>query len=248
MAYYSRQTVLPEVGYEGQTRFKDSKVCLVGLGGLGSRTAIQLATMGTGHMRIVDYDVVEISNLQRQILYDINVLGCSKVEIAAKRLVELNPYVNIEPLSQKLDFCNANTIIQGMDLVVDGLDNMTARYALNKACQELGVPYIFAAAIINFGIVSTILPDETPCLECFYGNAVDNMLPKTQEVGVNPNILGIVSSIEVSEAVRLILGNKPNLAAKLIHCDINYLDFDVINITKALNCPVCGDKPTESKN
>jgi adenylyltransferase/sulfurtransferase len=202
--------------------------------------------MGVGHLRLVDCDVVEASNLQRQLLYGVNFLGYPKVEAAARRLRELNPHITVEPLPLSLGVDNAEGIIEGVDVVIDGLDSMTPRYALNRACQKLGVPYVFGAAIMTFGNASTIIPGKAPCLECFQGNLDDDMLPKCAVVGVHPSILGIIASVEVSEAVRLIVGQQPRLAGKLLHCDVGSLEFETVDIAKAENCPVCGLKPSGS--
>ncbi len=246
LKFYSRQIVLQEIGYNGQLKLKNAKVCLVGLGGLGSPAAMQLTAIGVGHLRLVDCDVVELSNLQRQILYDTKVLGYPKVEVATERLRDLNPNIIIEPIPISLNSHNAADIIKGMDVVVDGLDRMTPRYAVNRVCNNLGIPYIFGAAIMNFGNVSTIIPQKTPCLECFQGNLEDAVLPTCAVVGVHPSVLSIIASIEVSEAVRLILGEKPNLAGKILHCDIDDLVFEEIVVSRAENCPVCGSKSSRS--
>jgi len=242
---YSRQIVLSEIGYSGQLRLKNAKVCVVGLGGLGSPAALQLAAMGVGYLRIVDRDVVETSNLQRQHLYSVKFSGYPKVEVAAQRLRELNPNVEIEPLPLSLNMNNAEDIIRGMEVVVDGLDRMTPRYALNRACQKIGVPYVFGAAIMSFGNVSTIIPGKTPCLECFQGNLDDEMLPTCAVVGVHPSILNIIASIEVSEAVKIILGEEPRLSNKMLHCDIGDMVFEEVEVSRAENCPVCGSKPSD---
>jgi adenylyltransferase/sulfurtransferase len=244
LEFYSRQIVLPEIGYNGQLKLKGARVCIVGLGGLGSPAALQLAAMGVGYLRLVDRDVVELSNLQRQHLYDVNFLGYPKVEVAAKRLRELNPNIEIEPLPLSLNVNNVEGIVRGMDVVVDGLDRMTPRYTLNRACLKLGVPYIFGAAIMTFGNVSTIIPGKTPCLECFQGNLDDDMLPTCAVVGVHPSILNIIASVEVSEAVRIILREQPRLANRMLHCDVGNMEFEEVEISKAENCPVCGPKPS----
>ncbi len=244
LEFYSRQIVLPDIGYGGQLKLRKAKVCVVGLGGLGSPAALQLAAMGVGYLRLVDRDVVEISNLQRQHIYGVNFLGYPKVEVAAKKLNELNPNIKIDPLPLSLNEDNADEIVKGMDVVIDGLDRMTPRYALNRACQRLKVPYIFAAAIMTFGNVSTIIPGETPCLECFQGNLDDDTLPTCAVVGIHPSILSVIASIEVSEAVRIILGERPRLAGKILHCDIKELEFEELEISRADNCPVCGSKPS----
>jgi molybdopterin/thiamine biosynthesis adenylyltransferase len=244
LEFYSRQIVLRQIGYDGQLKLRNAKVCLVGLGGLGSSAALQLAAMGVGHLRLVDYDVVELSNLQRQHLYDVKSVGYPKVEVAAKRLRQLNPYIEIEPLPLSLSSNNAEDIIRRMDLVVDGLDRLSPRYALNRACVRFGVPYVFGAAIMTFGNVSTIVPGETACLECFHGGSEDETLPACAVVGVHPSIISVIASIEVSEAVRIILGEKPRLANRLLHCDIGRLEFEEIEIAQTEDCPVCGPAPS----
>jgi len=244
LEFYSRQIVLPNIGYDGQLRLRQASVCIVGLGGLGSPAATQLAAIGVGHLRLVDYDVVELSNLQRQHLYTTSSVGYPKVEVAARRLHELNPYIETEPLPLSVTTNNAEDVIRDMDLVVDGLDRMSPRYALNRACSKLGVPYVFGAAIMTFGNVSTIIPGETACLECFQRDFEDSTLPTCAVVGVHPAITNIVASIEVSEATRIILGEKPRLANKLLHCDIWHMEFEEVEIIKAQDCPVCGSKPS----
>jgi molybdopterin/thiamine biosynthesis adenylyltransferase len=246
LEYYSRQIVLADIGYNAQLRLKDAKACLLGLGGLGSPTAIQLATIGVGHLRIVDRDFVELSNLQRQHLYGIDDVGYPKVEVAAKRLQSLNPYIEIEPIPLSVNQDNVEDIIKDMDVVIDGLDRMAPRYAVNRACVKLGIPYVFGAAITTIGNVSTIVPGETPCLECFYGNLVDDMLPKCAVVGVHPSLLGVIASVEVSEGIRILIGKQPRLANKLLYCDIGHVEFNEVQVSKVEKCPVCGSKPSGS--
>ncbi|MEM1574499.1 MAG: HesA/MoeB/ThiF family protein [Nitrososphaerota archaeon] len=245
LEFYSRQIVLSEIGYNGQLRLKNAKVCIVGLGGLGSPAALQLAAMGIGYLRLVDFDTVEISNLQRQYLYDIDSLGYPKVEVAAKKLNKLNPNIEIEPLPLSLNVNNAEEIIKGMDVVIDGLDAMAPRYAINRACLKLKIPYVFGAAIMTYGNVSTIIPGKTPCLECFQGNIDDNVLPTCAIVGVHSSILNIIASIEVAEAIRIILGEEPHLANKLLYCDIKDMRFIELKILKSESCPICGSKPSK---
>lgn len=246
LEFYSRQIVLPDIGYTGQLKLRNSRVCVVGLGGLGCPAVLQMAAMGVGFLRLVDRDVVELSNLHRQHLYGVNFLGYPKVEVAARRLREINPNIKIEPKPLTLNVNNAEDIIRDVNVVLDGLDRMTPRYALNRACVKLGIPYVFGAAITNCGSVSTILPGKTACLECFQGNIEDEMLPKCAVVGVHPSILSIIASIEVSEATRILLGKEPHLANKILHCDIEEMTFEEIAIAKAEGCPVCGSKPSGS--
>jgi adenylyltransferase/sulfurtransferase len=243
LRYYSRQIMLDEVGYEGQLKLKKAKVCLAGLGGLGCTVATQLTAMGIGHLRLVDRDVVEESNLQRQHLYDFEVIGFPKVEAAVKRLKRLNPYVEFEPLPLSIDEKNAKGILSDMDVVVDGLDNMNTRYALNRACVKLGVPFVFGSAISTFGNASTIIPQETACLECFYGKLDDRLLLTCGTVGVHPSVISIVASVEVAETVKMLLGKQPSLRNKLLYCDIDSMRFEEIEVAHAKNCSVCGSKP-----
>ncbi len=243
LAYYSRQIVLDELGLKGQETLKRAKVCVVGLGGLGSPVSIQLASMGVGHLRIVDRDVVEMSNLQRQHLYGVDVVGYPKAEAAEIRLKRLNPFIEVEPVPMSITPENAEKIIAGSDLVVDCLDSMSPRYALNRACVKLGIPLLFGAVITHVGNATTIIPGETPCLECFMGNVDDSSMPSCAVVGVHPSIIGVVASIQVSEAIRVLTGKPPNLAGKLIFCDLEGLTFETIKLAKVENCPICGSKP-----
>jgi len=241
--YYSRQMIMKGFGVEGQRRLKQARVCVVGLGGLGSPVSIQLATMGVGHLRIVDRDVVDISNLHRQHLYGVDVVGYPKAEAAAERLSKLNPYIEVEPLPVSVTPVNAEALIEGMDLVVDCLDSMAPRYSLNRACVKLGVPLIHGAVITQIGNATTLIPGETVCLECFQGGLDDNSLPSCAMVGVHPSIISIVASVQVSEAVKLLLGEPPSLGNTLLFCDLSDLSFERISLVRMENCPVCGSEP-----
>lgn len=241
--YYSRQIVLDGIGLSGQRKLKNARVCVVGVGGLGSSIVIQLASMGVGHLRVVDRDIVEASNLQRQHLYGMDVVGYPKVEAAAERVRGLNPFIEVDPVPMSVTPGNAERIIEGMDVVMDGLDMMTPRYALNRACVKLGIPFVFGAVITNVGSASTIVPGETPCVECFQGGIADDELPTCAVAGVHPSIISIIASIQVSETVRLITGRKPNLAGALMYCDLEDLSFERIELARVESCPVCGSNP-----
>lgn len=238
--FYSRQIVLPYIGHEGQLRLRGARVCVAGVGGLGSAAATQLAALGVGHLRLVDYDVVELSNLHRQHLYDVNAIGYPKVEVAASRLHDLNPNVDIEPLPLAINAHNAEEMVREMDVVVDGLDSMSPRYAINRACLNLAVPYVFGAAVSMYGNVSTLLPQKTACLECFQGSVDDGAMPSCSVLGVHPSIVNLIASIEVVEATRVLLGHKPRLANKLLHCDIEALEFEEVALSRNPNCAACG--------
>jgi len=240
---YSRQIILDEIGYDGQTKIKDGKVCIVGLGGLGSPISLQLTAMGVGSLRIVDMDVVELSNLHRQSLYNTKDIGYPKAEVAEKKLKSINPRLKLEALTLSVNQDSVNDLIKGVDVVVDGLDSIETRYVVNRACVEAGIPYVYGAAIGTIGSASTIIPRETPCIECFAPNLEDDQLPKCGTEGVHPSLLNIIASIETSEVIRILTCKKPNLAGKLTYFDIKDLSFDQIEIERQSACSVCGEKP-----
>jgi len=186
---------------------------------------------------------VEISNLQRQHLYGVNVVGVPKVEAAEKRLREINPFIDVEPVPLSLTPGNAERIISGADVVVDALDSMRARYALNRATQKLGTPLVHGAVIMQVGNATTIVPGETACLECFQGGIDDASLPSCAVMGVHPSIIGLIASVQVSETVRLLLGEKPVLANRLLFADLSDLTLEKIKLARVETCPVCGSSP-----
>ena len=237
--YYSRQIVLKEFGMEGQRKLKEAKVCVVGAGGLGSPILTQLASMGVGSIRVVDRDVVEVSNLQRQHLYGVHQVGLPKVEAAMDRLNMINPFVEVEPVPLSVSYVNAERIIEGADIVVDALDSMAARYAVNRACQRAGAPFVHGAVIMQVGTASTIIPGETACLECFQGGIDDADLPSCAVLGVHPSIIGLIASAQVSETIKLLLGESPVLANKLLFADLKELSIEKVQLAKAENCRVC---------
>jgi len=240
---YSRQIVLADIGYDGQLRLRRSKVCLIGIGGLGSPVATQLVAMGVGYLRFVDRDIVSRSDLHRQHLYDTDSVGMPKVEVAQQKLSKLNPDVKLDPRAESLTSINAEELLGGMDVVIDGLDRPEPRYLLNRACNKLKIPYIFGAAIEAFGNVSTLLPGQTFCLECFMPGRKDEDLPVCGVVGVHPSVVNIVASIQVSEAVRLLIGKEPKLLNKLFYIDLREFEFNILDIKALDSCKVCGDQP-----
>jgi molybdopterin/thiamine biosynthesis adenylyltransferase len=238
--YYSRQIVLDSIDYAGQQRLRDSEVCLIGLGGLGSTIAPQLASMGVGSIRLIDRDVVELSNLHRQQLYTIDSIGYPKVEVAAKRLRNLNPFVEVIPMPISIHEGNILDSIGGVDVVVDGLDAVRPRRIINRACQELGIPYVYGAALRQYGSVMTIIPGKTACLECLLGTIDDEEMPTCATVGVHPSILGLVGSMEVSETVSLIVRGESRLKGKLLFFDMESMELEKISIVSGEGCQVCG--------
>ena len=245
---YSRQIVLREIGIEGQRRLKNSRVSIIGIGGLGCYSSIQLASMGIGYIRLIDQDVVDITNLHRQILYDTESVGYPKVEIAQKRLKALNPNVEIEALPLTINEETADKAVNGVDVVIDGLDRFGPRKAINRACLKHDIPYIYGGALETYGNVSTLIPRKTACLECFTGTLSDKGLPTCETAGVLPSILATVTSVQVIEAIHLLLGEEPSLANKLLFTDIYSLNFTIIDIVKRESCRTCGTTAIEAKS
>ena len=240
---YSRQIVLADIGYDGQLALKNAKVCLIGVGGLGSPIALKLVGMGIGTLRFVDRDVVSRTDLHRQHLYDVDTIGQPKVEVALKRLNRLNPDVKLEPVPEALNSLNADELIDGMDIVIDGLDRIETRYIVNRTCNRLKVPYVFGAATASYGNVSTLIPDQTFCLECFMPDLKNEDIPSCGLVGVHPSVVGMVASIQVSEAIRVLTGLKPKLFNKLLYVDLREFEFNILDIPRLESCKVCGKKP-----
>ena len=237
---FSRQVMLEEIGYGGQLKLKNAKVCVVGTGGLGHPIISRLATMGVGTLRIVDRDVIELSNLHRQMMFDEDDVGQVKVEVAAKKLQKLNPDCKIEPLAVSVNDYTALEVIEGCDVVVDALDSVNARYALNKACVEFEIPFVTGAAVGTSGQAFTVLPKKSACYYCMFPELDEDTMPTCSIEGVHPPILSIIGAIEVSEAVKLILGKTPNLSERILHIDLENLDFNSTKTFRAEECPICG--------
>jgi molybdopterin/thiamine biosynthesis adenylyltransferase len=240
---YSRQISLKEIGLKGQLKLKKAKVCIVGMGGLGTASAVKLAAMGIGYIRLVDRDVIGLSDLHRQLLYDSVSIGLPKVEVAAEKLALLNPNIQLDPLPAAINSGTVEKIIFGVDAVVDGLDSIETRYLINRACHKLEVPYFYGGAIENVGNASTIIPGKSACLECYFPGLADDLLPKCALVGVHPSILGIITSVQVSEVVRWLTGEKPMLLNTQFIFDIKDLTLDKVELGKNEKCSVCGNGP-----
>ncbi|MCW4012499.1 MAG: HesA/MoeB/ThiF family protein [Candidatus Bathyarchaeota archaeon] len=239
-AYYARQITMKGFGEESQTQLKNSKACITGLGGLGSPIATQLAAMGIGYLRIIDHDTVDITNLHRQHLYSIDSVGEPKTDAATERLRKLNPYIKIEPINTEITTENADKLVKDIDIVVDALDAMAPRYAVNKACVDQNIPFIHGGVIREIGTATTIIPHKTPCLECFKGGIDDSKLPSNASQGVHPSIINIIASIQTSETIKILTGKQPLLAGKLLFFDLTDLTMEFIGITKQDNCRICG--------
>ncbi len=240
---YSRHTLLPEVGEEGQAKLLDSKVLLVGAGGLGSPASMYLAAAGVGTIGIVDFDVVDSSNLQRQILHNIERLGEAKVESARQTLQLLNPDVKIEPYRERLSAENVLDIMSGYDLVVDGGDNFPTRYLVNDASLHLRIPVVHGAIFRFEGQASVFHPYVGPCYRCLFPQPPPpELAPSCAEAGVLGVLPGIVGSIEAMEAIKLLLGIGETLVGTLLTYDALTQDFRKLKLRRNPNCPACADE------
>jgi len=247
---YSRQVMLEEIGYQGQLKLKQARVCIVGVGGLGNPIATRLAAMGVGKIRIVDRDVIELSNLHRQTMFNEDDVGQVKVETAAKKLRKLNQDIVIEELPVSINDYTALDVVSGCDVVIDALDSVNARYSLNKACIEKKIPFVTGAAVGVTGQSFTILPNETACYHCLFPALDEDSMPTCSIEGVHPSILSIIGGIEVSEAVKIITGKAPSLKDRVLHVDLENLIFNFTKVSRVQECSVCGsgkkqDKPKE---
>ena len=243
---YSRQIMLEEIGYQGQLSLRTAKVCVVGVGGLGNPITTRLAAMGIGKLRIIDRDVIELSNLHRQTMFDESDVGQIKVEVAAKKLKKLNTDIEIESLPISINDYTALDAVDGCDVVIDALDSVNARYALNKACVEKNIPFVTGAAVGVSGQAFTILPGKSACYSCMFPALDEDSMPTCSIEGVHPSILSIIGGIEVAEAVKIILGKTPSLADKILHVDLENLDFTMTRTFRAEECSVCGTGKAES--
>lgn len=242
---YARHFVLPHVGVEGQHKLREARILLVGAGGLGSPAALYLAAAGVGTMGIVDADLVDLSNLQRQVLHGISQLGQRKVDSARANLRELNPNVEVNPYPVRLTSENAMKILADYDLVVDGSDNFPTRYLVNDACVFQGKPYVYGAVDRWEGQVSVFGTPGGPCYRCLFREPPPpGLVPGCAEAGVLGVLPGIVGSIQAAEAIKLILGVGESLAGRLLIFDALALSFREVHLRRNPTCPVCGDDPT----
>ncbi len=237
--FYSRQTIMKELGEKGQHRLAQSKVVVVGSGGLGTVSSLYLALAGVGCIVLIDQDTIEMQNLHRQILYTSADLHYPKAEVAAKRLQELNPVIKTEAFTENVNVNNVERLLNGADCVVDGLDNMVTRYLVNRACVKLKIPYVFGAAIGIEGNLSVFDTPETGCLECLMPNLSDNDLLTCSTRGVIGVTPGIIGALQAMETIKLLAGVGQTLKGKLLVCDFVDMDFTTIDISKNAHCPVC---------
>ena len=243
---FSRQVMLEQIGYDGQLKLKNATVCVVGVGGLGNPITTRLAAMGVGKIRVVDRDVIELSNLHRQTMFNEDDVGQVKVEVAAKKLKKLNPEVEIEALPISVNDYTALDVVEGCDVVVDALDSVNARYSLNKACVEKNIPFVTGAAVGVTGQVFTVLPKKTACYHCLFPTLDEETMPTCSIEGVHPSILSVIGGLEVHEAVDVLIGKTPKSSEKFLSIDLENLEFSSVKMFKQDECPVCGSgKKTE---
>jgi adenylyltransferase/sulfurtransferase len=242
---YSRHFLLPEVGEEGQAKLLQAKVLMVGAGGLGSPSAYYLAAAGVGTIGIIDNDVVDVSNLQRQILHANDRVGMPKVESAKKTLEALNPDVKVIPYQAKLTSENIMEIIKDYDLVVDGCDNFPTRYLVNDACVLTGKPNVHGSIFQFEGQATVFYPGKGPCYRCLYPEPPPaEMAPSCAEAGVLGVLPGLIGVIEALEAIKLILGNGDTLIGRLLCFNTLTMEINTLTLRRDPKCPMCGDKPT----
>ena len=244
---YSRHTILSELGEAGQIKLLESKVLLIGAGGLGSPAAIYLAAAGVGTIGIVDFDTVDVSNLQRQILHGTKDVGRPKVESAADRLRDINPDVNVIGHNTPISSANALEIISQYDIVLNGSDNFPTRYLVNDACQMLGKPLVDASIFMFEGQVTVYDPrnPESPDYRCLYPDPPPpGEVPSCAEGGVLGVLPGIVGSLQAVEAIKLLAEFGEPLVGRLLMIDTLDMSFRTLNVRKNPDCPVCGDNPT----
>jgi molybdopterin/thiamine biosynthesis adenylyltransferase/rhodanese-related sulfurtransferase len=242
---YARHLTLPGVGPEGQARLKAARILLVGAGGLGSPAALYLAAAGVGTLGLVDFDVVDVSNLQRQILHGTAALGRPKVNSASERLADLNPDIRVVRFGERLTSANAREILAGFDIIVDGSDNFPTRYLVNDVCVWLGKPLIYGSIFRFEGQASVFDAAKGPCYRCLYAEPPPpHLVPSCAEGGVLGVLPGVIGSLQALEAIKLVLGTGDTLLGRLLLFDALRLGFRELRLLKDPDCPVCGPRPS----
>jgi adenylyltransferase/sulfurtransferase len=236
---YSRLLALHDFSEVDMEAVMNTTVTVVGAGGLGSPALRLLTAMGFGTIRIIDRDVVELVNFQRQTIYHMSDIDKPKAEAAAANLALMNPEVKFEPIGASLDSSNAIQLLKGSDMIVDGLDSFHTRHSVNKASLKLNIPYIFAGAIAYNSNLTTFIPGETGCLYCLAGKARDDPEATCATIGVSPELLSIAAAVEVREALLLAIGREPILKGRVMTIDMSYLEFDFFDVEPIEDCPVC---------
>jgi adenylyltransferase/sulfurtransferase len=240
---YSRQIMLPEVDVEGQQKLSEARVLVIGVGGLGSPVAMYLAAAGVGRLVLVDFDTVDLSNLQRQIVHGMEDLGRPKVESAKASLLALNPLVQVTPVDHVLADHELMEQARLADVVVDASDNLATRFAINEACVRTRTPLVSGAAIRLEGTLLVYRPDqpESPCYRCLYRS--DEELTETcSQTGVLAPLLGIIGSIQATETIKLIVGIGATLSGRLLLLDARTMEWQTVTLKKNPDCPACSQK------
>jgi len=245
---YSRHLIMPEVGMEGQLKLKAAKVLLIGTGGLGAPLGLYLAAAGIGKLGLVDFDVVDFTNLQRQVTFGTSDVGKAKSEAARARLSNLNPDIEIEAFETKLTSENAPELFKDFDIIVDGTDNFPTRYLVNDACILLGKPNVYGSIFRFEGQITVFGMPDGPCYRCLYPEPPPpGLVPSCAEGGVLGVLPGIVGSIQAMETIKLILGRGRNLTGRLLLFDALEMAFSEVKLRKNPNCPLCGENRTIHK-
>ncbi|MDZ7578376.1 MAG: adenylyltransferase/sulfurtransferase MoeZ [Candidatus Nanopelagicales bacterium] len=242
---YSRHLIIPDVGMAGQKRLKNAKVLCVGAGGLGSPALMYLAAAGVGTLGIVEFDVVDESNLQRQIIHGQSDVGRPKAESARDRIAQINPFVNVVIHNERLDSDNALDIFSRYDLIVDGADNFATRYLVNDACVLLGKPYVWGSIFRFEGQATVFWADQGPCYRCLYPEPPPpGMVPSCAEGGVLGVLCASIGSIQVTEAIKLLTGIGNPLIGRLMLYDGLDMEYRTLRVRKDPDCPLCGATPS----
>jgi len=242
---YSRHLLIPEVGLTGQKKLKAASVLIVGAGGLGSPAALYLAAAGVGRIGLVDFDVVDESNLQRQILHSTSWVSKSKLASAKARLLDLNPHITVETYETVLTSANALEILKDYDIIIDGTDNFPTRYLLNDACVFLGKPLIYGSIFRFEGQVTVFEAKVGPCYRCLFPEPPPpGSVPSCAEGGVFGVLPGVIGAIQATEAIKLIIGRGKPLIGRLLIYDALRMCFEEVELNKNPACPVCGENPT----
>jgi len=242
---YSRHIILPEVGGVGQEKLLNARVLLLGAGGLGSPALMYLAAAGIGTIGVVDFDVVDMSNLQRQVIHSNDRIGQLKVESAREFIEKLNPDVKVNAINDRLNSANVMDIFREYDIIVDGCDNFPTRYLVNDACVMLNKTNVHGSIFRFDGQVTVFKPKEGPCYRCLYPEPPPpGMVPSCQEAGVLGVLPGVVGTLQAVEVIKEVLGKGERLVGKLLLYNALNAEFRKLNIRRDKDCPMCGDNPT----
>ncbi len=242
---YSRHLIIPEIGMTGQKRLKNARVLVVGAGGLGSPALLYLAAAGVGTLGVIDFDTVDESNLQRQIIHGVSDVGRLKAESARDSIAEVNPFVSVQVHAEALTNDNVMEIFSGYDLIVDGTDNFATRYMVNDACVLLGKPYVWGSIFRFDGQASVFWAEYGPCYRCLYPDPPPpGMVPSCAEGGVLGVLCASIGSIQVTEAIKLLTGVGDSLAGRLMIYDALEMSYRTVRVRKDPECAICGKNPT----